>query len=199
MSDNYDLDNLGIAELRKLASTVYRLPLTRDMTADDIRKLIKSKEKKGDFAQLAEFNGDAPRPGWARVIIHKDNNPSSSNRPVYLSINGYRITIPRGVEVDVPIKVVGVLNDAKQRFLKENTSVGTGDPNRFFWEDSHSYPFSVVNMTSGPDPKPGNEKNREKQMGPRIRFRDKFGYWPKREELREAMRRGELDDIILKG
>ena len=190
------LSDLDINELRKLATTVYRIVLTRDMSEADIRKAIEAKKKKSDYAELAELVGGAPKPGYARILVHKDPSPGASNRPVPLGINGYRIAIPRGIEVDVPIKVVGVLNDAKVSVLREDTSLAPNDPGRFKFESAHSYPFSLITMTPGPDPRPGYEQNREKQMRPRVKFRDKYGYWPRKEELREAMRRGDLDDII---
>lgn len=194
---NIDIDSLDIAELRKLASTVYRIVVNRDMTAEDIRSAIRGKQKHTDYAQLSELVGNAPKPGYARILVHKDPTPGASNRPVPVAISGYRITVPRGVEVDVPIKVVGVLNDAKISTLVEDTSLPTGDPNRFKFQVAHSYPFSVVSMTPGPDPKPGFEASRAKAMAPRLKYHKKYGIWPKRDDLREAIRSGELNDVIL--
>lgn len=196
MSDNENgsknLEEMSIGDLRKVASTVYRISITRDMDKEQILRLIGEKKRRGDFAELAEFNGDAPKPGYARIMIHKSS--LGYNRPVYISTNGYRITVPRGVEVDVPIKVVGVLNDSRSSRLREDLTKALNDPARWTWEESHDYPFSVVSLTPGPDPKPGNEANRMKSHRLRTKFRDKFGIWPKHEELRQAIRDGELDD-----
>ena len=192
-----NLDELTRPQLQKLASQQYNITLTPSMTADDIRLLIKAKQKKGDVAKLSEFVGDRPEPGWARIMIHRDPNPQASNRPVYVGANGYRITIPRGVEVDVPLKVVGVLNKAKQGALKENKSVARGDPNRYVWEESHTYPFSIIDHVDGPDPRPGNERNNTAKKIMKQKFLAKYGFYPKGNQLREAITSGELEGVAI--
>ena len=54
----------------------------------------------------------------------------------------------------------------------------------------HSYPFQLISMTPGPDPRPGVEKTKSSAYGPRVAFRDRFGRWPKRAELLEAIKEG---------
>ena len=184
-----DLDNLPIGELRKKAG-IYRIPLARDMTKENIINAIKARMAEGKYA--VEAYGDAPKPGFARIEIHLDPNPTSSNRPVYVCVNGYAVLIPRGIKADVPIKIVEALNNAKSKRLRENTSVPPNNPARFFFEEVSNYPFSIHGMTPGPDPRGEIERTKAAVHLPRKKFHEKFGYWPREEELKEALRDGRL-------
>jgi hypothetical protein len=183
-----ELETYDIAKLRKFAS-YNRVAISREMSKSDIIAAIKAKTKDRDVVLLAEA-GSMPAPGFARIILHRDPTPGAGNRPVYVHVNGYKCTIPRGVEVDVPIKVVNVLNDAKEMRKEEDPSQPYNSPSRWRNVAVHSYPFQTLSMTPGPDPRPGLEKNKLAKYGPRVAFRDKFGRWPKRAELLEAIKDG---------
>lgn len=183
-----ELATYDIGKLRKYAS-LQRVAISRDMTQEQILEAIKQKMKDREAVGLAEA-GTMPAPGFARIILHRDPTPGSSNRPVYINANGWKACIPRGVEVDVPHKAVNVLNDAKEVRKEEDPSQPYNSPNR--WRNTlvHSYPFQLVSMTPGPDPRPGLEKTKMASYGPRVAFRDRFGRWPKRAELLEAIKDG---------
>lgn len=183
------LDSLTIAELRKKAAT-YNVMLTKDMTRDDILAHVKAKLSTGKYA--FEAIGDAPRPGYARVRVFNDPSPSASNRPVYVSVNGYSVLIPREAEVDVPIKIVEALSNAKSSRLVEDQSQAVGSASRYRFKEVQNYPFAVVAVTPGPDPRGSYEKAAAQRERPREAFRSQFGYYPTDEELREAMRSGDL-------
>jgi hypothetical protein len=109
---------------------------------------------------------------------------------VYVSVNGYRITIPRGVQVDVPSKIVEVLNNAKDWQLVENPDEPMNSPKRYTRQPVLSYPFQLIDRTPGPDPRPGYERSKQAHYGPREKFAQLFGRWPKRHELLEARKEG---------
>lgn len=183
-----ELESYDIAKLRKFAS-MNRVVIARDMSKEEIIQAIKDKNKDRDIVLLAE-TGSMPLPGFARIILHRDPTPGAGNRPVYVHVNGYKCTIPRGVEVDVPMKVVSVLNDAKEMRKEEDPSQPYNSPSRWRNTAVHSYPFQTISMTPGPDPRPGLEKGKQAKYGPRVAFRDTFGRWPKRAELLEAIKDG---------
>lgn len=181
-----ELENLPIAQLRKFCG-LYNIPFDKESTKEDLINLIRRKQAKSDLAVVSEV-GSAPAPGWARIMIHRQHG--TSNRPIYVNVNGYRITIPKNVEVDVPIKVVGVLNDAKEYRLVENEDEAINSPRRWTNQPVLSYPFQVLMTTPGPDPRPGYERSKASAYGPRKQFHDIFGRWPKRHELIEAIKEG---------
>jgi predicted acyltransferase len=56
--------------------------------------------------------GDAPnRP--VRVKLFKDNDRYSA--PLFVSVNGYAITVPRGVEVTVPYFAAEVIRQSEEQ------------------------------------------------------------------------------------
>ena len=186
MDENYSnvikLEDMDIGQLRKFASILH-LNFPRDAKKADLIKLINDKKRGGDVAIISSV-GDRPAPGWARIELHRSGVPGASNRPVFVGVNGYNITIPLGVEVDVPIKVVDALAVAK------TTKLTTDDEGRNTTEHALSYPYSVKDINPGPDPRPINEMGRKTSYGPRVAFRDLFGRWPRKDELREAQKQG---------
>lgn len=192
MSDNdliASLESMSTAELRKRAAT-YRIQLTKDMTHEDILAQVKAKVGSGKYA--LEAIGDAPKPGYARIRVFNDPSPGASNRPVFVSVNGYSVLIPREVEVDVPIKIVEALGNARSSRLTENREAPIGSPQRFTFKEVQNYPFAIVAVTQGPDPRGTYERAAAQKERPREAYREKFGYYPNEEELKEALRSGDL-------
>jgi bifunctional DNase/RNase len=190
MSNNKDLEDLTIAELRSEASKL-RIPLTRDMNKSVIIEAIKQVKNSPIDRIVGAEDSDRPAPGYARIVINKDSDPKASNADVYCQINGYAVLIRRGIEVDVPIKIVkGVLNNAKMKVLREDQHKGLTDPERYYFEEVFSYPFNVVDINPGPDPRPGIEAAAAKRNAPRRRFHKENGYWPRPAELKDWLRNG---------
>lgn len=180
------LEDYDIAQLRKYAS-LQRVAITKEMKKTEIIEAIKAKMKDRDTVHLAEV-GSLPRPGFARIMLHRDPTPGSANRPVYVQVNSYKCTVPRGVEVDVPIKVLNVLNDSIETRKEEDLSQPFNSPQRYRNIKVHSYPFQTIAITPGPDPRPDGAK--QSNYGPRFKFMKMFGRWPKRFELMEAIKDG---------
>lgn len=198
-SVDIDFDDMTIQQARKYAS-IYRIALPKDATKEDIIKMIKAKRQARDMALIVEDGNTGPKPGWARILIHRDPMPGASNNPVYIGANGYNVTVPRGVECDVPIKVVGVLNDSVEERLVQNPNAAPGGTDSWEYKKVMCYPFQVVAMNPGPDPRPGFERGKEAAMRPRMKFRELFGRWPSHAELLEAKKEGflklDMDDLI---
>jgi hypothetical protein len=180
---------MSTAELRKKAAT-YRIQLTKDMTHEDILAQVRAKVASGKYA--LEAIGDAPKPGYARVRVFNDPSPGASNRPVYVSVNGYAVLIPRETEVDVPIKIVEALGNARSSRLVENREAPVGSASRFVFKEVQNYPFAIVSVSHGPDPRGTYERAAAQKERPREAYREKFGYYPSEEELKEALRSGDL-------
>lgn len=189
-----ELEGLDIAAARKLAK-LYNVGLSREMRLDEIKAAIKNKLTGKRMVQIAKDNDGGPGPGRWRIIVHKDPTigVKAGSRPVYVGCNGYRCAIPRGVAVDVPEKVVRILENSRHY-----TTVMSDDPGEASrLEPVLSYPFQVVAMNPGPDPVPGYEKTKAQWYGARKRFRDKFGYWPRNQQmLRDAIKDGHIEGPV---
>lgn len=194
--EDVKLENLTIQALRKYAA-LYRITLEKTATREQIIAIIKNKRSAVDMAVLVDETSTGPKAGWARINIYRDPIPGATNNPVYVGCNGYNVTIPRGVEVDVPIKVVGVLTDAVEKRLVENYQEPHTSNKRWTWEPVLSYPFSVIATNPGPDPRPGFEKGKAATMRPREKFRELFGKWPSNDELLQAQKEGFIKMNVL--
>jgi hypothetical protein len=178
------LDTMNIADLRKTAK-MYNVALSREMTAEDIKAAIQRKKSKHNL--VMEATSDAPAPGRWRIIVHKtsEHGAAAGSRPVFVKVNGFGVSIPRNVPVDVPEKIVRVLEKSVHYVPIEGADGHTRG------EAQLSYPFQVVAMTPGPDPVPGYEKTKARNYARRLAFRDEFGYWPRNQaQLREAEEKG---------
>lgn len=175
-----NLESLGINELRKMASANYGLKLTRDHSKDDIINTIVGMSAKGNYAQSSD--GEL-QPGWARIKLASTND-YRSQFPVHVNANGYECKIPFGVEVDVPIRVIESLKNAVEFHVYQNEF---GERAQKY---SDSYPFAIIAICDGPDPRPGIEVARDAKQRPRKRFREQFGYWPTDKVFRDFVQSG---------
>jgi hypothetical protein len=179
------LDGLTIAQARSYAK-LYNVALSREMTLDDIKAAIKAKQAKHKMVTHAD-ESTGPAPGKWRIKVHKTNEhgAKAGSRPVPVMVNGYKCSIPRNVVVDVPEKVVRVLENSVHYVPIEN------DSGLWSFEPQLTYPFQVIASTPGADPSPGYEAGRARMYKQRLAYRDEFGYWPKNQaQLREAISNG---------
>lgn len=173
MTDNTNdvkatLEALTIADLRSKATKNFGLKLTREHTKDDIVRLIMEVSRKANFAKESE--GEL-KPGWARIKIHRQTN--SSQEMVFFNCNGYQGFIPIGVEVDVPIKVLEILDHAEEMRISKLDEFGNPT-----WALEISYPYSLLAKVDGPDPKPGMEAQRDRKLSGKRKFFKKYLMWP---------------------
>lgn len=178
------LGKLDIANLRSLAK-MFTIPTERNWSKDDYVKAIKRHADNSNMAQFVIDGGQAPAPGYARVLLHRDPTPGNKNSPVHLTFNGCILQVPRGIEVDIPKEFVGVLNDAITIVTEQvsNDNETGGVTSKFVDERRTSYPFQVIAIT------PGTWKNTNDQRGPDAAARqaccDALGHWPTQGEFNE--------------
>jgi hypothetical protein len=186
-------DSMTIAQLRKYAKT-FHVSLGIHDTADDIKKRIRDKQRRHNMIEEADVS-TGPAPGRWRIIIHKDaSQGKAGTRPVHINCNGYHCDIPRNVPVDVPEKVVRVLENSVH-YVTLDADANDGTRSASTYEAQLSYPFQVVSMTPGDDPSPGHEKSKLGYFLRRKAFLDEFGYWPKN---RPQVEQAEKDGLIKK-
>lgn len=185
-----DFDNMPISKLREYASHM-QIPLARTATAPEIKSAIKQKLAGRSAVQLASA-GSAVPPGHSKIIINEDPTPGSQQLPIYLNCNGYVCTIPRGKEVIVPQRVVRTLLDSKVKRLQQ-TRKPDGYGREIFVNQTvivPSYPFQVLETTPGDEPLTNHEKQKARTNGPRQRYAEMFGHWPRPADLRRAIEKG---------
>lgn len=178
------MGKLDIAQLRALAK-MFSIPSERNWTKEDYIRAIKRHADNSNMAQFVIDGGQAPAPGYARVLLHRDPTPGHKNPPVHLTLNGHILQVPRGIEVDIPKDFVGVLNDAitvvTEQVSSDNETGGV--TSKFVDEKRTSYPFQVIAIT------PGTWKNYNDPRGPDAAARqaccDALGHWPTQGEFNE--------------
>jgi hypothetical protein len=182
-----DLGNKTIAQLRQLGSKM-GLPIPKAANKEQIIGLIQNATNGAVDRIVGVTAPDRPLPGWARIEIQRNPDPRGSNADVYVQVNGYAVLIRRGEPVDVPIKILrGGLMNAKMEVSRQDDRT---NPPTYVWEMVYSYPFNVLDINEGPDPRPKNESVAEKRGAPRRRFWMENGYWPKPKELKEWLSNG---------
>lgn len=180
------LEILPISAVRERAVKNFGLKLQRDYSKEDIINLIVGVASKADYAHIA--TDELPAAGWSRIKAFPV--PGRSTFPFYAGCNGYFIWIPYNVNVDVPSKMLGVLNDAQEMRI---TTDEFGNQTRTM---ESSYPYQLIHTTEGPDPRPGFEVGRERKIAAKRKFADVHGYWPKNKDIQEARQGAILKDAI---
>ena len=196
MTDNIitgpNFSEMTIQQLRQYASHM-QIPIAKTADKQEIIKALNAKIKDRSVPELAQ-EGSVLKPGYARIKILEDSTPGAENYPVYLQCNGYQCTIPRGREVIVPMRVLRTLQDAK---VKRRKQIWMADPSLSGREvmretvvEAPSYPYQVLDINHGPEPLTATEAAKVRVMAPRKRYRDMFGHYPRRGELKRAIEQG---------
>lgn len=186
-----NFQDMAIAKLREYASHL-RVQVAKTATKEEIIKAIENKLN-GRVIPTIASGDNSPLPGYARIRVLEDPTPGAMNIPVYINSNGYVATLPRGVDIDVPMRVLRCLNDAVVRRRKQTTVVDPNTGREVFKETtvvSPSYPFQVIEITPGPEVLTPHEMNKLKADGPRKRYRQMFGRYPRPADLHRAIERG---------
>lgn len=188
--ENVNYEELDIGKLRQYASHL-RVAIPKTAKKDEIIAAIKHKLAGRVAAKIADETTTL-KPGYARIKVLSDPMPGAMNYPIFVNANGYICQIPRDIEVVVPKSVVDVLNDAKVKRFKQVP-----------FQDEHgretfkntvvvqpSYPFQVLEIAPGPAPMTNLERTKAKTAGPKRRYREMFGRWPRPKELARAIEQG---------
>lgn len=200
------LKDATIGDLRALAKS-YGIKAQRDWTKPDFIKAIAVRQSEGATPDLHTDDGEAdrliasyslaqdkseasaakgmPKPGFARIIVHKDPTPGHSNSAVQVGLNGRFFNIPRGSAVDIPIPYLGVLRDAVHKQRRQIKEPNADNLEGIVTEEEIlSYPFQIVSLTPG-----GKFVNVEDQRSVsaarRSAFHKQLGRWPTDGELGE--------------
>lgn len=170
------VENLEIGELRKAAKAL-NIQAERTWTKEDYIRAIQKQQANGGVMNFLPNGKEAPPPGYARVLIHRNPTPGHKNTPIHVGLNGTILQVPRGIEVDMPKEFISSLKDAVGKEMRET------EGGNFEEVDSLSYPFQVIAIT------PGKWVNRNDNRAAAFRIRkafyEKHGVWPTQAELRE--------------
>jgi hypothetical protein len=182
-----NFNEMPIAKLREYAKHM-RLPLAKTATKLEIIEAI-DRKLNGRAAPEFAMSDSKVKPGYAKIRLLSDPMPGAANYPVFVNANGYVCMIPRDVDVIVPQRVVRVLNDAVVRRKKQ--ALVSDNHGREVFTDTEvvvpSYPFQILEMTPGEEPLTILEKGKLKTIGPKRRYRQMFGRWPRPRELTRAI------------
>lgn len=185
-----DFEGMSEEKLREYAKHM-RIAVKAKASKEEILEAIYNRQNSRAAPTLADKSKEL-KPGYARILIHEDPTPGAKQIPVYLNSNGYECTIPRGVEVEVPMRVVRVLNDAKVKRRQQRT-VQDNFGRETFAETTvtvPSYPFTIVEQKDGPEVLTSAELAKLKSFGPRRRYAMQFGHYPTPAELTRAIEQG---------
>ena len=182
-----NVDNLDMASLRKYAKLL-NIGASRDWDKNDYINAIKEKQSNKTRAKIVFDNGNAPAPGYVRIIMNRDPTPGHANSPVQVGVNGDLLHIPRGIPVDIPEAFVKALFLATTKTNQQIEAPSNANPTGTFRnEDTVSYPFQIQDSTAGGKWKARND-NRSANYALRASFEKTFGRWPTAGELEEAMK-----------
>ena len=185
MSANFKDMTLG--QLKEVAKHM-RVAVSKDASAEEIIEALNKKQRGRAVAEIAQKETGL-KPGYARIRID-ENQQSNKQMPVYIFDNGLEITIPRGVEVVVPNRIVELLRNSKVKRRKQIDGED-GRPKTTFLEVLQ-YPFQVLDILHGPNVLTKREIAAERLIGPRRRYRDMFGRWPRPRDMTRAIESGIL-------
>lgn len=177
------IDKLDMADLRKFTA-LSGIKAERTWEKKDYIAALKKHQDDEHKASLVINDANAPAPGYARVLIHRDPTPNHKNKPIHVSVNGHLFGIPRGVAVDVPLPFVEALSNAKSNVMKQDAEPSRSNPGGVYTEEEQlSYPFQVMAITPGPYKNPHD--SRAKSFAIRKQFHSENGVWPTTGELSE--------------
>ena len=185
------LGELKISDLRKFAKIMGITSQSGWKTEDYLLAIKQRQEASGVNLALGE---NAPKPGYSRILVHRDPTPGHKNTPIHVGVNGQLLQVPRGVEVEVPTIFVEALNNAMTT-KKELVKDASRDNPAGVFEDvkSVSYPFTVIATTPGKYVNPHD--GRAANYARREEFWKRFGRWPTAAELIEAMKQKIIKEL----
>ena len=176
------LNDLDIAMLRK-AAKVLNIQAQRDWDKGDFVAAIKAKQEQKTAPDVVFDNALGPKPGHARIVLHRDPTPGHKNSPVQCGVNGRLLHIPRGIEVDIPIPHMRALENAKSTQVRQQQGSTRENPSGIYKDEEHmSYPFQLISITPG-GKFDNSTDSRTTQAIAAQKFADVFGRYPTGGEL----------------
>lgn len=177
------IESLDIGQLRR-AAKLLNIAAEKTWGKADFVDAIRTAQSQEQLINAVFDQSKGPKPGFARVLIHRDPTPGHSNGPVHLGLNGRIIAVPRGGEFDIPLPFVEVLKNAVTTVTRQTEQASRDNPTGLFLEEPQtSYPFQVIAATPGPFQN-GHDQRAAKYVK-RKAFYDANGAWPTDGELKE--------------
>ena len=128
-------------ELKFYGNNALGLNLTNNMNEETMRKkILEHCEAEGLDAPKSEVNAPAgaKKQPWVTINIAKQDKKGGAE-PAFVGLQGVGYTIPRGVDIDVPPGVVGILQNAKQEIVTQDPDSGEIEK-----EEIYTYPFQII-------------------------------------------------------
>lgn len=177
-----NLAKLDINALRTFAKAM-GIKADRAWAKEDFVTAIQARDGASSIGYVFD-SGTGPKPGYSRIVLHRDTSQGAKNSSVHVGVNGAIFAIPRGIEVDVPTIVINALNDARgpvMTHIEESTG-----PGRFVENVQQSYPFQV--LATNPGKVVNRNDTRARNFEIRKACKDSIGKWPTHAELTEWMK-----------
>ena len=179
VSQTEALNKLDINALRAFAK-LQNIKASRDWTKEDFVTALQAKAGQSTVGMVFD-SGTGPKPGYSRILLHRDTSAGHKNSSVHVGVNGTIFAIPRGVEVDVPTYVVGALNDA-EGLVTTHIEESTG-PGRYVETMQKSYPFQIV--ATNPGKVVNRNDTRARNYDLRVACKNAIKKWPTHAEFLE--------------
>lgn len=177
------VDSLDIKTLRTAASAL-GISARRDWNKQDFIYAIKERQSAQPAVEVVFDPSKNPRPGFARLIVHRDPSPNHKNSPIHVGLNGQIFQIPRNIPVDIPKEFIEVLSNARSVQTREQESSTRENPSGVYKDEEQlSYPFQVMAVTPGEWVNPYDTRARKFAL--RSEFNRIHGAWPTEGELAE--------------
>lgn len=180
-------DKVDIGTLRQVAK-VLGIAAERTWKTEDFLKAIAEKQQERNLPSVV-VDENAPKPGFARIIIHRNPDKMGSNSPVHVGLNGKIYQIPRGIPVDIEKEFIEVLQHAtsKQPVQRSANTDARNPVGIYSEEENMAYPFQVLAITPG-GKFVSSMDNRGPKMAQKMEFVAKYGRYPTEGEFKEFMK-----------
>jgi len=138
--------NLATADkhqLKKFAEKTYDMALTLNMSEDTMRRHIQDHRKENNLelpkSEVLSKRNSAEK----KITIHiPASEKEGGSDPVFLGINGFGYTLPRGIDMEVSESVVEVLNNAVQDIVTQRPD------GELLHRDVVAHPFQISQSSS---------------------------------------------------
>lgn len=181
MTENTE-DKVDIGTLRAVAKAL-NIKSERTWRTEDYLEAIAAVQLSRNMPQVV-VDENAPKPGFARIVIHRNPDKQGSNSPVHLGLNGKIYQVPRGIPVDIENEFIEVLLHARSKQPVLKTQADAKNPTGIYGdEENMAYPFQVVASTPGGKFHNVND-NRGSKHAIRKEFYDKYEHYPTDGELK---------------
>jgi hypothetical protein len=170
-----DLDNLEIAELRRLAAA-HKIDSQKTWTKEDYIRAIQNRHKRNVVAKIVYDENEPIAPGFCRIRLPL--TPSGSDIPLPIMVNNFKTMIPRNVLVDIPKEARDQLRTSKETVARETADQHGNTVVKIM--EVPAYPFDDFGSTPGESGaiKPTNDP-REQRL--REKYKEIYGNWPRRQ------------------